>query len=351
MVSRGMLTFITGGTSRAARLVEYDDARWARSVRCKSAILAAHGVGVGSRVAVCHPFAPWAIGQVHVDGALACGADVFPFGLNVSNQEVQDLLFDVRPTHLCGGARNLLRLAADMQRHQRLPALPPEGALFVAGEALSLATRLQCEEVWNVPVVNVYGMAEFDALGAELPGRHGLWLLDEFEFAVCVGDEQLEPAAGLIGTLAVRGRGDVVWHQSGDIVEVLPATNPPDGFSCAVAIVGRHDLVVNFADGSAISEVQVQQLLQKVPELAALQVQVFSPDDQGEIVRVVCVPRSPVNTFDHARIRNLMENINVDVADSFRAGIIRDFMIDVYPTERALIETARGKRPLLLRMG
>lgn len=347
----GKLTFITGGTSRAARSIEYDFARWQRSVRCKAAIFSAYAVGPSSRVAVCHPFAPWAIGQVHVEGALACGASVFPFGLSIDSSEIQDLLVRVAPTHLCGGARNLLRLASALRERAVSLALPSDGALFVAGEILTQGVREQCASEWQAPVVNVYGVAEFDALGSELPGVKGICLLDEFEFAVYADDDPVELTEGQVGALAVRGIGDALWHCSGDIVEVLRTGQMAQRFRHSIAIVGRADLVVNFADGSAISEVQVQQMLTHLPELAALQIQVFSPDERGEVVRVVCVPKGPVASIDFERVRDLVQNLNVDVADSFRAGVIRDCMVDVYPTERALVETARGKRPLLVRMG
>lgn len=158
-------------------------------------------------------------------------------------------------------------------------------------------------------------------------------------------------AEGQIGVLAVRGMGDALWHSSGDIVEVLGTGQMAQGFRHSIAIVGRADLVVNFADGSAISEAQVRQMLTNLSELAALQIQVFSPDERGDVVRVVCVPKGPVTSIDFERVRNLVRNLNVDVADSFHAGVIRDCMVDVYPTERALVETARGKHPLVVRMG
>lgn len=151
----GRLAFVTGGTSRAARLVEYDRARWQRSVQCKAAIFSAHAVGPANRVAVCHPFAPWAIGQVDVEGALACGASVFPFGLNITSPEIQDLMVRVRPTHLCGGARNLLWLSKALRERSVSLVLPSDGALFVAGEILAQGVREQCEADWQAPVVNL----------------------------------------------------------------------------------------------------------------------------------------------------------------------------------------------------
>jgi acyl-coenzyme A synthetase/AMP-(fatty) acid ligase len=342
----GRLTFITGGTSRTARLIEYNDARWQRSVRCKAAIFRSNGIDTSSRVAVCHPFAPWSIGQVHVEGALACGASVFPFGLSVNTPEIQDFLMAVQPSHLCGGARNLIRIAQALRKRSSAPSLPAGGALLVAGEMLTQVVRDQCEDEWQARVVNVYGMAEFDALGAELPGFNGVCLLDEFEFSLNVDDRFIELAEGAVGTLAVRGKGDTEWHNSGDIVEVLQSGPLKGAFCHSIVIVGRADVIVNFADGSAISEIQVLDMLSKLPELRALQIQVFTPDERGEVIRVICVPNGPVTSFDFERVRDLVRNLNVDVADSFKAGVIRDCVIDIYPTERALVETARGKRPL-----
>jgi hypothetical protein len=108
---------------------------------------------------------------------------------------------------------------------------------------------------------------------------------------------------GRIGTLAVRSKGDSAWHDAGDIIEVLAAGRRAQGFGHLIAIVSRADLVVNFADGSAISEISVRQMLTRLPELAALQIPIFSPDEGGEIVRVVCVPKGSVTSIDFERVR------------------------------------------------
>lgn len=161
-------------------------------------------------------------------------------------------------------------------------------------------------------------MAEFDALGAELPGLRGICLLDEFEFAIYADGELVELAEGRGARSPFGGRAMSRGTVAATLSKFLAPVRWLPASSTRFAIVGRADIVVNFADGSAISEIQVRQMLDKLPELAALQIQVFTPDERGEVVRVVCVPRGPVTSIDFEHVRHLVRNLNVDVADGFQ---------------------------------
>lgn len=349
--ARGVQHFLTGGTTRAARLVACDADRWQRVVAVKAKLLRAHGVGPSHRMVVCHPFSPWSIGQVHVEGALLCGCHVFPFGLNAHSPEVLRILAAASPTHACGGARYLIRLATQARELGLALALPAGGLVFVAGEPLEAAVRAECEALWQAPVIDVYGMAEFDAVGIELGhGRNTIALVDDYEYALDSGDGTPGPlVAGQSGELWIRDPDDMAWHATGDKL-LVGGSCGRQGFSYEVALQGRIDHAVNFSDGSALSEAQVAQVAQQFShQLRALQIQVFRPPG-GDIVRAVCVPLGKKLAIDYAAIRNGVINANVDVADSFDKGVIRDCIVDVYPSENALVQTARGKNPLLVRM-
>ncbi len=348
-LANGKVSYLTGGTTREARVVSYDAARWRQVVGVKAKLLQAHGLGAQARVAVCHPFSPWSVGQVHVEGALLCGCEVVPFGLNAHTPEILHILARLAPTHICGGASYLIRLAKLAQQLKLHLQLPAGGAVFVAGERLEPANRAECETLWGAPVIDVYGMAEFDALGIERVAG-AMSLVDDYEYALVDGAAAAPLASGRTGELLIRQRGDTAWHASGDQIRVLSAT-ASGGFAAEVAMLGRLDLTINFSDGSAISETQVQQLAAAFgDDLQALQIQVFRPPG-GDIIRAVCVPRgNSLAAIDHAAIRAGVININVDVADSYQQGVIRDCMVDVYPSDRVFVHTARGKRPLLVRM-
>ncbi len=348
--THGTLHFLTGGTTRQARLVPCDADRWRRVVAIKAKLLQAHGVGRQHRVAVCHPFSPWSIGQVHVEGALSCGSDVYPFGLNAHSPEILRMLAAAAPSHVCGGARYLIRLGKLAKELGLSLHLPSGGKAFVAGEPLERAVREECEALWQAPVVDVYGMAEFDSIGVELGSAGRIALVDDFEYALDEGNgHETAPSAGRSGELWIRHPGETAWHATGDRVSVAGPCGV-DGFSVEVGLEGRLDHAINFSDGSAISESQVEQVARQFsPELRAFQVQVFRPPG-GDIIRAVCVPRGKSLVVDFAAIRDRVINANVDIADSFDKGVIRDCIVDVYPSENVLVQTARGKRPLLVRM-
>lgn len=348
--TRGTLHFLTGGTTRQARLVACDEARWRHVVAVKAKLLRAHGVGPRHRVAVCHPFSPWSIGQVHVEGALSCGSDVYPFGLNAHSPEILHMLAAASPTHVCGGARYLIRLARLAGEFGLALHLPPGGKVFVAGEPLEPAVRDECAALWQAPVVDVYGMAEFDSLGVELGSAGNVALVDDFEYAIDSGNgQETAPTAGRSGELWIRQRGESAWHATGDKVSIYGPCST-EGFSVEVKLEGRLDHAINFSDGSAISEAQVELLARQFSkELRAFQVQVFRPPG-GDVIRAVCIPRGNSLIVDFEAIRAGVINANVDVADSFDKGVIRDCIVDVYPSENVLVQTARGKRPLLVRM-
>src|SRR4051812_18362813 len=113
---RGTLVYLTGGTTGRPRRVVYDGKRYGESVGVTAEILAAHGVGEDSRVVVCQPFDPWAIGGVFRDAALACGACVLPLGLSASCRSLTDALLEFDANVLCGSASLLLRIARSASR-------------------------------------------------------------------------------------------------------------------------------------------------------------------------------------------------------------------------------------------
>lgn len=338
--------FITGGTTRSARLVSYDSDRWERSISVKAKLLSRIGINEHSRVVVCHPFSPWSIGQVHVEGVLRCGGDVYPFGLNCLTSEIMRFMAEAKPTHFCGGTHFLMRIAQVAKEQGFNIELPSGGCLIVAGERLTVANRNECEVMWGAPLVDMYGMAEFDAIGCELPDQQGIALCSDFEYALAKDGTVLSLARGALGELLIRNPGEDSWHSTGDLVGTLNMIDTEDGFTACIEMLGRADLTVNFSDGSAISEIQVSNLIQRFPWVKSIQLQVFRRTD-GDIIRAVCLPTEWRFDLDFPALRDAILNINVDVADCYQQGVIRDCIVDVLPRKHAFYTTPRGKQPLI----
>lgn len=343
------LVCLTGGTTAAPRQVVYDAAHWARSVKIKTEMLRAHGVGPGSRVAVCHPFDPWSIGAVHRDAALACGATVLPLGLSASTQSMQRQLMDFDPTIVCGTASLLIR----WWEEARLAGVEPIGApeiVFHAGEPLRDADREACARLLGARIVNVYGLAQFDAIACELPGCEGLVLAPDYEYRICRDGCMNLPAAGVVGELALRSRSGGAWHHTGDQVRVTGMVSshaPQWQGSPSIAHLGRLDHVVSLPDGSVLSGAQVLAAEAALADagVVKLQVQIWRPPARQAEVRIMASVRDG-SSLSPERIRARLLEAACDLADAETHGAVR-VVAELAPESRFL-RTARGKLPAVI---
>lgn len=345
----GQIVYVTGGTTATPKKIAYDWKRFDRSVRWKHKLFEVYGVDQASRVAVCHPFSPWAIGNIFVEGALRCGASVLPLGLNAQNEPFRSMLDDFMPTHVCAAARNLVSwrgLDVDQAR--------PGAVAFVAGEKLQEGDRRSVAKRWGGPVVDVYGLAEFDMVGAELPGVAGLSLVPEFTYGIRQSDaaavQSLAP--GIQGELMISETvGD--WFATGDNVRVSgrAVSWPCCSNSWQVEFLERIDGAVTFSDGSMLCDAHIQRVLAYSTDLTHLQAVVVrtGPKDRIELL---CVLRSDADTTTAVldRIRDRLLETAVDVRDSLSFGVIES-VAAVQVTEAQMVRTARGKIPSVIVKG
>jgi phenylacetate-coenzyme A ligase PaaK-like adenylate-forming protein len=353
MLAPGFIRYVTGGTTRSPRIIQYSNKRWQRSIAIKARLLASHGVGPGSRVAVCHPFAPWAIGQVFTEASFGCGADVFPLGLEPSRKPFQDLLYEFNPTHICGSARNLVRWANDLKQRGKSFDRTTARTAFIAGEPVSAEIREACATDWNAAVVNIYGLAEFDMIGAEIPGTTGFELVSEYEYCLYhnIDDRFSALQVDALGELSVRERGDISWHKTGDIVRVVRATATPlTDQVWSVEILRRVSDGLFFADGSLLTVEHLDAVLSMCPFVKQLQIQVRRQNTAGDSISVLFVPVDGATGDLTSLVRSSFLECNIDVADSFYRGVILE--IEARPTDEASLHvTPRGKMPSIVEIG
>jgi phenylacetate-coenzyme A ligase PaaK-like adenylate-forming protein len=340
---QGQLFCVTGGTTAYPRLVVYTPQVWEHSVQLKEELLRVYGVSSTSRVLICHPFMPWSIGMVHTEAALRCGADVYPIGLNANQPSFIQLINLIRPTHVCGSARTLIRLAQSMDAS----ALQEAGTVFVAGELLNDVHRRQCEALWQRPVVNVYGMAELDMLGAQLPNSKALSLMPGFEFQLTQGQERVPMAVGQSGELLVRRLAsetvsDSAWYATGDWITVEDQQDfEPFGRLWTITLHGRVDESVSLMDGTLILGQHIDRLLAQSDELSEAQLSV-KQSPTGDELELRCVVNPTVINVCDQTLRDRLLNINIDLSDCYNHGLIRAFEVRCV-TEAELVKTERGK--------
>jgi phenylacetate-coenzyme A ligase PaaK-like adenylate-forming protein len=344
----GRVQYVTGGTTRTPRLIKYDAARWSQSIRIKARLLSEYGVDGNARVAVCHPFAPWAIGSVFTEASLYCGAYVFPIGLVANRAPFQDMLFDFNPTHICGTCRNLIRWANELA--QRGKCIPRElrRVAFVAGEPITPIARHNCSARWSAKVINIYGLAEFDMIGVEHWGGHGFSLVPEFEYGII--DErtgEIVPIlVGCIGELCIHEPRNENWHRTGDRVRVAERTESPGGTSWNVHFLGRINETAVFADGSLLTVEHLNRVRERCPEIAVIQVQVRHADE-GDSVSILCVVKEEPDSDFAERVKEALLASNIDLADGFGHGVIRTVDVRIV-SDAELFLTPRGKAPSIV---
>lgn len=337
---RGVAIYLTGGTTAGPRQVQYDRRRWRRSVAIKAEMMRAHGVGPNSRIAVCHPFDPWSIGGIHRDAALACGAHVLPLGLSAGTPAMLSVLAGFGPDFICGTSS----LVALWLQDVAMPRGPI--TLLHAGEPLRPDDREACERRLGRPIVNIYGLAELDAVGCELESGSGFLLTPDFTYRLI--DRDGVPVSldqGASGALQVRESRCADWVSTNDHVVVLGFAPPQSRLwpgAATVAHVHRLDHAVDLPDGSAISAAQVRAAEGALAGdgVAALQVQVSRPSGRRAEVALVAVRRDGHEPRAEL-VRSRMLAVACDLADAEASGAV-SIIVRVTDGEKVL-RTQRGK--------
>ena len=272
-------------------MVAYSAVRYQQSVRVTAEVLSCHGVGPFHRVAVCQPFDPWAIGGVFRDAALLCGADVLPLGLNVLGESLWASLLEHDPTVICGSASVLIRLGKGLSTHGSLPSR--QRLIFHAGEPLPSPLRLECAEIWQAKVVNVYGNAEFDTLGSDGVIRQGLILAPHLAYAL-FNRARRKPSPltpGHTGELLIRPRGLASWFRTKDNVRVLRSSTTADRLwpgSFVIEHLGRLDNSIQLPDGTIVHGKSIHALQRRLP-IVALQVHSYKSVKHPSL-RILVIP-------------------------------------------------------------
>ncbi|MDX2085350.1 MAG: AMP-binding protein [Candidatus Melainabacteria bacterium] len=355
----GRIHYFTGGTVAEPKQITYTAERWHRSLFIKQRLLAAYGVNAQAKVLVCYPFSPWSIGSIFTEASLYCGAEVLPLGNHSTQAGMIESILSFQPTHICSTARNLIYLA------HRLKALSPKNwrpeftTAFVAGEVLKQPVREKASSLWQAQIVNVYGMAEFDMLGSELPDLpNTLSLVPEFDYAIrelASSEESLLESnyipleLGIQGELMVKERGSSQWYATADHIQVVgqtPSLWMEQSNLVQIQVLGRMNESVSLADGTKIIGAQVDKVLLDHPDLNHVQVTV-NKSKNGESIHIDCVPKTERQLPDRQKIRQSLLKYNIDLVDSVRSGYISK--IDVrFIQEAELQRSIRGKIPRLL---
>ena len=343
--SVGNISYFTGGTAKIPKVVNYSLDRWKESVRITGEVLKAHGVDKDSKVLICHPFAPWAIGQVFAEAAFNCGAHVFPLGLNFMDTNFQSFTLSIGFTHVCATARNMIRwklLLNDLEERFHTESLQK---IFVAGEKLSDKVRVECETLWLTTLVDIYGMAEFDTIAAELPGSESLVLSPHFHYSLRSGNKIIQLSDNALGELLIKRKIEDDWHETGDLVMAkMRWDQQPWLNSFQINFIDRVEENLSLSDGSSIRIWQIKELLKDLEMISRMQIQ-LSRSRNGDRLQILYMINNEIGfKIEDAIIKTLISS-SIDIQDSYRHKTIVAIECNRVENESDFYNTSRGKIP------
>ena len=339
----GTLIAVTGGTSGVSRRVEYSYLQWRESVAVTSQALAENGVGSKTKAVVAFPGSPWAIGPVFAEAALNCGATVLPAGQWATNSAFFQILQEFQPNCFMGSSNMLSSLSIRSELDTRLNWIKSIQICFSAGELLLPGTRETLKNSYGVQVVDIYGMAEFDTVAAEMPETLGLVLAPCFHYSLFVNDEYQPLAHCAKGRLAIRRNSEQEWHLTPDLVEVLPIVNRRQQWfgSYCIQVLDRCDESCSLFDGTKLSGEHVNRLVSFFPNLTHAQI-LISATSSCHVAEMMWAGQS--DGPSPLEIESALGLISVDLADSIRHGFLR-VTSSTRTSPEMLKRTARGKIP------
>lgn len=167
-------------------------------------------------------------------------------------------------------------------------ARPPRGSVAVAwngGEALSLRQSDVFEDAFGVPIHNLYGGRELNAIACAFNAGGALHVLEPLNLIEVLDPEGDPVDAGVEGSLVATStvcRGTpLIRYQVGDLgVPAAGADRLALGSSALELVGGREGGVVTLRDGRRVSNLFWNHLLRRYPTVEQFQVVV----DEGDTI-------------------------------------------------------------------
>jgi phenylacetate-coenzyme A ligase PaaK-like adenylate-forming protein len=259
-------------------------------------------------------------------------------------------LLKFSPTHICAPATLVLEWLKGFSGFGtgKLKNLK----IFHAGEHLNSATTEELSQCFGAKVINIYGLAEFDSVGAQVDIEPELILSPHLCYALHV-EGQSEPQAlrqGLKGELLIREHRLQKWYRTRDLVEVQKENckNSLWDGQPAIIYLGRKDHVMVLPDGAKVSDAQVRAALLTCNHIVRFgQLQMIRPfGGVAKLVFCFVVDRKTYHGAAHSIVKKALLGACLELADATRCGVVSLKVKCVSPNE--LLTTTRGKRPLLI---
>ncbi|MBW1881664.1 MAG: phenylacetate--CoA ligase family protein [Deltaproteobacteria bacterium] len=156
------------------------------------------------------------------------------------------------PTYLLSYPSNLLLLARHFQRGDK-PVPPSLRQIRTMSETLTPDTRRFCEEVFGVPIVDIYSTQEVGYVALQCPDHLGYHVQSETVIVEVLDDDGRPCRPGTVGRVVVTPLHNyampLIRYQVGDFAEVGEPCPCGRGLPVLKRILGRVRNMLTFPDG------------------------------------------------------------------------------------------------------
>lgn len=304
-------TFLSGGTINSPKHIPYTIEDYTKSISSTTrALKITKQLSQNQRVCLLHPFAPWSIGGIFQEAIAKIGCKILVLGLGMNEQRIKKEVLSFNPDVFVGPASLIVKLLSDIDSQKKYESV------INAGEVLYPFQR-DFFKARKIKSFNIYGMSEFDTLGAECPHGSLHLLFDEFYFEMI--RTGVPGNNGLIGELVItpinRQAYKVFRYLSGDQVEISKHEICPCGIKGTIINnVGRENAF--FIDGVTISDIDLEHAVEKMKlPLLDYQIRIKTSQSGIIIIQFVFSALKKLYPIELSKIVHSLEHVNIDWED------------------------------------
>lgn len=252
--------FLSGGTINRPKQIPYTYNDYKRSIFCTVNALEMTGkISSNQKTCLLHPFAPWAIGGIFQEALAVIGCHTLVLGLGVNQSRIRAEIKAFNPEVLIGPISLIVKVLGSIYKNISCRIV------INAGELLHIHQKHFLESI-GVTVCNIYGMSEFDTLGAECSYGSIHLMHDEFNFEL-IGNGNYCSHNLLTGELVVtplhRQSFRVFRYRTGDQIQISTKKHCSCGLSGPIIHkIGRE--AAYYIDGVTINEMELAYAVEKM---------------------------------------------------------------------------------------